>query len=58
MSVMRRMLNPWLRMVEKRRLLKGTPQQLRRALEIQSKLFFHGPRGTKSEWSPLVKHLV
>jgi acetyl esterase/lipase len=48
---MRRMLNPWLRMVEKRRLLKGTPQQLRRALEIQSKLFFHGPRGTKSEWS-------
>lgn len=50
MSLMRRMLNPWLRAVEKRRLLTGSPKQLRRALEIQSRLFFHGPRGTKSEW--------
>lgn len=50
MSLMRRMLNPWLRTVEKRRLRTGTPQQLRRALELQSRLFFHGPLGTKSEW--------
>lgn len=49
MSVMRRVLNPWLRTVEKRRIRNGTPEQLRRALALQSALFFHAPRGTKFE---------
>jgi hypothetical protein len=50
MSVMQRLLNPWLRAVEKRRLRTGTPAALRRALEVQSRLFFHGPRGTQQQW--------
>ena len=47
MSVVQKLLNPWLRSVEKRRIRTGTPRQLRRALELQSRLFFHAPRGTK-----------
>lgn len=50
MSIMRRILNPWLRLVEKRRLRVGSPKVIRRALEVQSRLFFHAPRGTKSRW--------
>ena len=47
MSVVQKPLNLWLRTVEKRRIKNGTPQQLRRALDVQSRLFFHAPRGTK-----------
>ena len=47
MSIVQKLLNPWLRTVEKRRIKTGTPEQLRRALEVQSRLFFHAPRGTK-----------
>ena len=47
MSIVQKLLNPWLRTVEKRRIKTGTPEQLRRALEVQSRLFFHPPRGTK-----------
>lgn len=50
MSVMRRILNPWLRAVEKRRLRNGTPAQIRRALEMQSRMLFRGPRGTTQSW--------
>ncbi|MEH6739873.1 MAG: alpha/beta hydrolase [Sulfitobacter sp.] len=50
MSVMQRLLNPWLRAVEKRRLRTGTPAALRKALEVQARLFFHGPRGTQQQW--------
>ncbi|WP_299031145.1 alpha/beta hydrolase [uncultured Sulfitobacter sp.] len=46
MSIMQRILNPWLRAVEKRRMKTGTPAQLRRALAGQSRMFFHAPRGT------------
>lgn len=48
MSIVRPALNGWLRLVEKRRLRTGSPATLRRALELQARLFFHGPRGTKS----------
>lgn len=50
MSLMRRLLNPWLRAVEKRRIRKGDPHDLRLALERQSRLFFHAPRGTQLKW--------
>lgn len=50
MSLARRVLNLWLRAVEKRRIRTGTPQSLRRALEVQAKLFFHPPRGTVQTW--------
>lgn len=53
MSTMRRLLNPWLKTVEKRRIRKGTPAQIRRALETQSRLFFHGPRGVRRKWVSL-----
>jgi len=46
MSIALKLLNPWLRLVEKKRIRTGTPRQLRRALEVQSRLFFHAPRGT------------
>lgn len=50
MSIMRRILNRWLRLVEKRRLRVASPKMIRRALEVQSRLFFYAPRGTKSRW--------
>jgi len=50
MSLMRRLLNPWLKAVEKRRMGRATPQGLRRALEQQSRLFFRGPRGMQRKW--------
>lgn len=53
MSTMRRVLNPWLKAVEKRRIRKGTPAQLRRALEAQSRMFFFGPRGMHRKWVQL-----
>ena len=51
MSIRRRLLNLWLRTVEKRRMRTGSVAQLRRALDLQARLFFHAPRGTKSSWS-------
>ena len=54
MSLRRRLLNGWLRAVEKPRLKRAkTPEPLRKALEVQSKLFFHAPRGTKKRWTEL-----
>jgi len=40
-------LNAWLRLVEKRRLVRETdPEALRRSFERNAWLFFHAPRGT------------
>lgn len=50
MSLMRRLLNGWLTAVEKRRMRQGQPEDLRRALERQSRLFFRPPRGTQRRW--------
>lgn len=50
MSLRSRALNFWLRRVEKRRFRKGTPAQLRRALQIQARLIFRGPLGTVERW--------
>ena len=50
MSIMRHILNPWLRAVEKRRLRNGTPAQVRRALTLQSRLLFRGPRRVRQAW--------
>ena len=45
MSLMRRLLNPYLRVMEKRRLRNAkSPEALRRALEVNARLFFL-PRG-------------
>ncbi len=51
MSLLRRPLNLWLRTVEKRRMRKGDVASLRRALELQSRLFFYPPRGTTHSWT-------
>ncbi len=51
MSMMQRLLNPWLRAVEKRRMRTGSPAALRRALDVQSRLFFYGPWGTQKTWT-------
>lgn len=50
MSLLRQPLNFWLRRIEKRRMGKGEVATLRRALEVQSRLFFHPPRGTTQMW--------
>ena len=47
MSLARNLLNPWLRLTEKRRLAREIdPAALRRTLEAKARLFFHAPRGT------------
>ena len=46
MSITLRLLNGWLRRVEKRRLRNAGVPQLRRAFALQLRLFFHPPRGT------------
>lgn len=54
MSIRRHLLNTWLKAVEKPRMMRAeTPNSLRKALEIQSKLFFHAPRGTSMKWTTL-----
>lgn len=53
MSMMLRLINPWLRFFEKRRIRKGTPAGLRRVLELQARLFFRAPRGTVRKWISL-----
>jgi monoterpene epsilon-lactone hydrolase len=50
MSLALRLLNPWLRKVEKRRLSRGTIGHLRRAFSIQARLLFHAPSGTVFSW--------
>lgn len=50
MSMLRRPLNFWLRRVEKPRMRTGDVARLRRALEVQSRMFFHAPFGTKRSW--------
>jgi acetyl esterase/lipase len=46
-SLARRLLNPWLRVTEKRRLAReADPAALRRSFEIRARLFFPAPRGT------------
>ena len=48
MSLARRLLNPWLRLTEKRGLTRETdPVVLRRSFETKARLFFHAPRGTR-----------
>jgi acetyl esterase/lipase len=52
-SLALRLLNPWLRLTEKRRLSReADPAALRRAFEARARLFFHAPRGTRfsREW--------
>lgn len=51
MSIVRNLLNAWLRTVEKRRLRTKTPDQIRRAFEQKVRFFFHPPQGTVQEWT-------
>lgn len=54
MSWRAKALNHWLRRVEKPIMAGSTsPQQLRRRLELNARLFFHPPRGTASTWQVL-----
>lgn len=48
MSLARHLLNPWLRVTEKRRLAhEHDPVALRRAFEARARIFFRAPRGTR-----------
>lgn len=48
MSLARHILNPWLRLTEKPMLRRAhDPQALRRSFELRTRLFFHGPFGTR-----------
>ncbi|SMX31234.1 alpha/beta hydrolase [Actibacterium lipolyticum] len=49
MSVMRAILNPFLRLTEKPHLARATPEKLRSVLEKKAPLFFRAPRGTLYE---------
>ncbi|MDR9393606.1 MAG: alpha/beta hydrolase [Roseovarius sp.] len=50
MSVVRHLLNGWLRLTEKRLLARGpAPDVLRRSFERKARWFFHAPRGTRFE---------
>lgn len=51
MSLLRRPLNLWLRLVEKPALRKGTPDHVRRRFERIARLFFHGPRDVAQTWT-------
>lgn len=46
MSVMRPLLNRWLRLTEKPHLRKATVAKARRSFETKAKVLFHAPRGT------------
>lgn len=47
MSWRRAALNHWLRRVERPKLARGTPDRLRRNLELNARLFFHPPLGSR-----------
>lgn len=50
MSLMRRVLNIWLRHTEKPSLARATePEALRRGFEAKARFYFHAPRGTRYE---------
>ncbi|OAN71890.1 esterase [Sulfitobacter sp. EhC04] len=54
MSLLRPILNTYLRLVEKPRLARAkAPQQMRDNLERQARYFFRAPRGTQQQWQVL-----
>lgn len=55
MSLRARLLNQWLRRVEKPAMARAAdPQIMRTRFERSARLLFHAPRGTQMQWSPLV----
>ena len=51
MSWQKSLLNPLLRLIEKRQMANAKgPSSLRRAFEFKAKIMFHAPRGTEMEW--------
>lgn len=54
MSLRARLLNGWLRRVERPAMTRATSHEvLRRRFEVQAKLFFRAPRGTQMQWQDL-----
>lgn len=53
MSLIRPVLNRWLRLTEKPLIARATPHRLRRSLETKSRIFFWPPRGTSFTETPL-----
>lgn len=47
MSLTKHLLNPWLRLIEKPRLARATPEEMRRRFTRLAKLSFWPPRGTR-----------
>lgn len=54
MSLFRHILNPWLRLTEKRHLARATPEKMRSAFEWKATLFFRPPRGTRYGQTELI----
>ena len=51
MSWQQKLLNPALKLIEKRHMANAKgPEILRKAFELKAKMFFHAPRGTEMEW--------
>ena len=54
MSWQKSLLNPLLRLIEKRQMANAKgPSSLRRAFELKAKILFHALRGTELEWFDL-----
>ena len=54
MSLRARLLNLWLRRVERPAMERGAdPQEFRRRFEAHARLLFHPPRGTQMQWQVL-----
>ncbi len=54
MSLRARLLNRWLRGVEKPMMARAIgAEPLRRRLDLNARLFFHAPRGTRMQWQVL-----
>lgn len=54
MSLRARLINTWLRRIEKPRLARAAkPEDLRDGLERQARLFFRPPRGSQMQWQVL-----
>ena len=54
MSIVRPLLNGWLRLTEKRYLARvAGPEDVRRSFERSVRLYFRAPSGTQRNWGPL-----
>ncbi len=53
MSLRARLLNRWLKLTEKRHMMRADTHGLRRSFELKARFYFHPPRGTTYRWRDL-----